>query len=183
MKIGELARHSGLAASKIRFYEASGLLAPVRRGANGYRQYPPAALQVLEIITSAQRCGFTLDEIRALLPQSGSRPWRQDELLASLRRKVGEIERLQQRLADNRQRLLAIIGSIEEQPADVSCATNLERVLQQVRASEAGDGCAAAPARQGPSAPMARTEALAGACSEGASAAGVAAHARPRGER
>lgn len=146
MKIGELARHSGLAASKIRFYEASGLLAPVRRGANGYRQYPPAALQVLEIITSAQRCGFTLDEIRALLPQSGSRPWRQDELLASLRRKVGEIERLQRRLADNRKRLLAIIGGIEDKPADVSCTANLERVLLKVRTPEALDEREAVPA-------------------------------------
>ncbi|WP_028006895.1 MerR family transcriptional regulator [Solimonas flava] len=148
MKIGELARHSGLAASRIRFYEASGLLDFARRGANGYRQYPPEALQVLEIITSAQSCGFTLDEIRALLPQSsGTRQWQQDELLASLRRKVGEIERLQHRLAGNRQRLLAIIGGIEAKPAGVSGTTNLERVLQQVRGTEAVDDSVPVPAR------------------------------------
>jgi len=37
MKIGELAERTGLAPSKIRFYEAHGLIAPVQRRANGYR--------------------------------------------------------------------------------------------------------------------------------------------------
>ena len=35
MKIGELARRTGLAASRIRFYEASGLLEPARRTGRG----------------------------------------------------------------------------------------------------------------------------------------------------
>jgi hypothetical protein len=37
MKIGELAERTGLAPSKIRFYEAHGLIAPVQRQANGIR--------------------------------------------------------------------------------------------------------------------------------------------------
>ena len=37
MKIGELARRSGLAASTIRFYESKGLLKAVSRQSNGYR--------------------------------------------------------------------------------------------------------------------------------------------------
>ncbi|MGH8410398.1 MAG: MerR family DNA-binding transcriptional regulator, partial [Pseudomonas sp.] len=39
MNIGELAERSGLAASKIRFYEAQGLIQVERQG-NGYRRYP-----------------------------------------------------------------------------------------------------------------------------------------------
>jgi len=38
MKIGELARRSRLTASRIRFYEAKGLLNAVSRKANGYRE-------------------------------------------------------------------------------------------------------------------------------------------------
>jgi DNA-binding transcriptional MerR regulator len=55
MKIGELARRSGLNASRIRFYEAKGLLNVVSRKANGYREYPAEALTILDIIVGAQR--------------------------------------------------------------------------------------------------------------------------------
>ena len=56
MKIGELARLSGVAASRIRFYEASGLLQPAQRQANGYREYAPDTLTRLEII-ALKLCG------------------------------------------------------------------------------------------------------------------------------
>lgn len=64
MRIGELAKISGLAPSRIRFYEASGLIKSVERKANGYRDYAPDTEWVLEIITGAQAAGFSLDEIR-----------------------------------------------------------------------------------------------------------------------
>ena len=69
MKIGELASRTGLAASRIRFYEASGLIS-AQRQANGYRRYPEQAVQTLGIISCAQQAGFSLDEIRRLLPQA-----------------------------------------------------------------------------------------------------------------
>ncbi|MGC9582281.1 UNVERIFIED_CONTAM: MerR family DNA-binding transcriptional regulator, partial [Salmonella enterica subsp. enterica serovar Typhimurium] len=50
MKIGELARLSGVAASRIRFYEASGLLQPAERQSNGYREYAPESVTRLQII-------------------------------------------------------------------------------------------------------------------------------------
>eukprot|EP01030_Chromulinospumella_sphaerica_P010618 gene10618-10428_t len=63
MKIGELARQTGLAPSAIRFYEAQGLLKGVKRLSNGYRDYPPQTATLLSILNGAQRAGFTLDEI------------------------------------------------------------------------------------------------------------------------
>ena len=47
MRIGEVARRSGLSTSQIRFYEARGLLNLVSRKANGYREYRPDTLIVL----------------------------------------------------------------------------------------------------------------------------------------
>ncbi len=44
MKIGELAERTGLATSRIRFYERIGLLKAARRQANGYRSYPDDAV-------------------------------------------------------------------------------------------------------------------------------------------
>lgn len=68
MRIGELAERTGLAPSRIRFYERIGLLKTVRRKANGYRTYPPEAVTMLKLITTAQQAGFSLDELTSLLP-------------------------------------------------------------------------------------------------------------------
>lgn len=132
MKIGELASRTGLAASRIRFYEASGLIS-AQRQANGYRRYSEQAVQTLGIISCAQQAGFSLDEIRRLLPQGDSQGLPHAELLASLQRKVGEIEVMQQRLAQNKAQLLGIIASIESKPEGMPCAENAERVMAQLR--------------------------------------------------
>jgi len=138
MKIGELARHSGLAASRIRFYEASGLIDTVQRKANGYREYPEQTLHTLGLISCAQQAGFSLEEIRQLLPnQPHSLP--HDELLARLRRKVEEIGAMQQKLEQNKAQLLAIISAIENKPVDMLCTENRERVLADLRQRAVGD--------------------------------------------
>lgn len=131
MKIGELARISGIAASRIRFYEASGLLEPARRQANGYREYGSEALTRLAIIDRAQRAGFTLDEIRAVLPPDLG-AWPRDELLVALRHKVDEIVLLEQRLAQNRQHLETLIDEIENKPAGEDCAGTAQRMLDRL---------------------------------------------------
>ena len=132
MKIGELASRTGLAASRIRFYEASGLIS-AQRQANGYRRYPEQAVQTLGIISCAQQAGFSLDEIRRLLPQADSPGLGHDELLASLQRKIGEIELMQQRLAQNKAQLLNIIATIESKPEGMACSENAGRVLANMR--------------------------------------------------
>jgi DNA-binding transcriptional MerR regulator len=71
MLIGELAKRSGLSPSRIRFYEAQGLISVTRR-VNGYRTYAPGALVTLEVITTAQQAGFPLKDIRGFLLESSS---------------------------------------------------------------------------------------------------------------
>lgn len=132
MKIGELAKLSGLAPSRIRFYEASGLIHSVARKANGYRDYAPETVWVLELITGAQRAGFSLEEIRHLLPL-GADNWQHDQLLEGLTRKVIEIEALQARLKRDKAQLLLVIESIENKPEGVQCADNAQQLLEQLR--------------------------------------------------
>jgi len=131
MKIGELARRTGLAPSRIRFYEASGLIA-AQRQSNGYRDYPVEAEQTLAVIACAQQSGFSLEEIRRLLPDPVAKSWPHDELLAALRAKVGEIEAMQARLAQNRAQLLATIADIENKPAGMQCTENAQRMLAKM---------------------------------------------------
>ncbi|WP_434632837.1 MerR family transcriptional regulator [Chromobacterium sp. CV08] len=132
MRIGELAKRSGLTASRIRFYEANGLIQAVERRANGYRDYGPEALWILEIITGAQRAGFSLDEIRHLLPVAPN-AWRHEALLDGLKDKVAEIERLQTRLEQSRAQLLLAIDSIENGPGGLACADRAQWVLDRLR--------------------------------------------------
>ncbi len=132
MKIGELAKLTGLTASRIRFYESAGLLLAVDRKANGYRDYAPGTVSMLEIIDSAQRAGFSLEQIRHLLPL-GDGSWDHDELLVALKAKVAEIEVLQKRLKQNKAKLQIAIDGIENRPEGIGCADNRMRVLDRLR--------------------------------------------------
>ena len=46
------------------------MLNQVERKANGYRSYPPQAESILNLIVNDQQAGFSLEELRALLPQT-----------------------------------------------------------------------------------------------------------------
>lgn len=135
MKIGELAELTGLAPSRIRFYERIGLLQTVSRTANGYRTYPPEAVTALKLITTAQQAGFSLDELRSLLP-SDMANWDHSSLLDSLHQKVRDIEEMQGRLAESKAQLQEVLAEIEAKPEDMDCAANAKRVLSQFGLSQ-----------------------------------------------
>ena len=67
MLIGELATASGLSREALRFYEQQGLIR-ARRLDNGYRDYPPEVVTLVQYIRTAQQLGFTLAEIGDRLP-------------------------------------------------------------------------------------------------------------------
>ena len=66
LRIGEVARRSGVAASSIRFYESIGLL-PQPERESGQRRYDDSVLGTLSFIGVAQEAGFTLREIGELM--------------------------------------------------------------------------------------------------------------------
>lgn len=134
MKIGELAGRTGLAPSRIRFYERIGLL-KVERQSNGYRTYPPQAVLLLDLIAAAQQAGFSLDEIRTLLPPDLAQ-WKHGSLIETLRSKVQDIEALQARLAQSKGHLVALLAEIEAKPEEIDCAANARRVLSRIRSGE-----------------------------------------------
>jgi DNA-binding transcriptional MerR regulator len=131
MKIGELSKLSGMAQSRIRYYESRGFI-PVRRASNGYRDYPKDALLILEIITTAKRAEFSLNEISAILPGRAGR-WNHERIVASLERKVLDIERLQEQLDDTKDELLRLITFIKTRPRRNECLDNVRDALDSVR--------------------------------------------------
>jgi DNA-binding transcriptional MerR regulator len=113
MRIGELSAATGVSASRIRFYETAGLLAPDGRTATGYRVYGESAVQALRVNEQAQMAGFTLAEIKGMLPTGGTGEWNREGLLAALREKLTAIEELQKRLSRTKSKLREVIDDIE----------------------------------------------------------------------
>jgi MerR family transcriptional regulator, redox-sensitive transcriptional activator SoxR len=66
LTIGEMAERTGVSASALRFYEAQGLVSPVRTS-GGQRRFHRSSLRRIAFIRVAQRVGLSLDEIRAAL--------------------------------------------------------------------------------------------------------------------
>ena len=104
----------------------------MERQANGYRSYSEEAVLALRLVTTAQRAGFSLDELRALLPR-GLAAWEHGDLIGTLRGKVRDIEALQAQLAQSRAHLLELMAQIEAKPADMDCATNAKRLLSEMQ--------------------------------------------------
>ena len=88
MDISEVAKHSGVAASTLRFYEEKGLITST--GRHGLRRvFAPAVLDRLAFIALGRAAGLTLDEIVPMLGGNGM-PRIDRKLLAN---KADEIDR------------------------------------------------------------------------------------------
>lgn len=67
MTVGRLAALADVSANAVRFYEREGLMRVPAKSAGGYRLYDAHAVERLRFIKQAQRAGFTLSEIQALI--------------------------------------------------------------------------------------------------------------------
>jgi len=67
LKVGELARHTGLTVRTLHHYDAIGLLAPSARSEAGYRLYNAADIARLHAIQALRLLGLPLAEIGAVL--------------------------------------------------------------------------------------------------------------------
>jgi MerR family redox-sensitive transcriptional activator SoxR len=124
LAIGEVAERAGMSTSRIRYYEARGLLPEPERAA-GKRRYTEDVFRRLAIIDAAQRVGFTLEEIRDLL---GSRDQPAHERLRQLAMmKLPELDDLIARATSVR-RVLKMCSKCDCESIDV-CHMFDDRVL------------------------------------------------------
>jgi MerR family transcriptional regulator, copper efflux regulator len=111
MRIGELARQSGVPATALRYYEQLGLLPEPGRTDAGYRIYAADSVDRLAFIRAAQAVGLTLAEVRQVLGvrDTGEAPCRVvtdliDHRHAEVKSKIAELRRLEGELAGLRAR-------------------------------------------------------------------------------
>ncbi|WP_460364791.1 MerR family transcriptional regulator [Actinocorallia lasiicapitis] len=87
----QVADAAGVNRQTLRYYERRGLIAEPERTLGGHRLYPEETVTVLRVIKTAQRLGFTLDEVADLLEAARHR--HDTGLRQRARRKLIEVER------------------------------------------------------------------------------------------
>ena len=114
LRSGEVAEAAGVNLQTLRYYERRGLLAEPDRTLGGHRLYPPATVTILRVIKTAQRLGFTLEEVADLLETAQHRHGHPDRGLQDRARlKLVEVD---QRIAD-----LQVIRTTLQQALDAGC--------------------------------------------------------------
>lgn len=122
MRIGELAKQSGMAAHTIRFYEQEGLLPKAERNVNGYRVYNAESLKRLAGIQCAKHLGFSLEDIRLVFAeQSAEHQIDKERVLQQLDARLHEVDTLMLRLKKQKQEIRQLKTELEEVWAQGQC--------------------------------------------------------------
>ncbi len=110
LKIGAVARASGVSVDTVRFYERVGVLAAPERTESGYRVYGPSTIERIRLTRELQAIGFTLtDVVDALAAHDAggasceSERWRLDAVLARVDAKLAELTALRGRIVAARE--------------------------------------------------------------------------------
>jgi MerR family copper efflux transcriptional regulator len=112
MRIGELSRKTGIATSRIRFYEKHNVLPKPARNGNGYRTYPDTAAKILQLIDAAQRLGFTLSEIRAAPSEAAPNFPSRAAMVKALRGKLGHIDQHIKEVRARRRQIVKLLAEM-----------------------------------------------------------------------
>lgn len=107
MNIGKLAAATGVSPDTLRYYEKEGLIDPPARAASGYRQYDDAHVARVRFVRSAQALGFSLGEIRGIVPRLAAGTFGRHEIEARLHAKLAEIDAHMRQLEALKQELQA----------------------------------------------------------------------------
>jgi DNA-binding transcriptional MerR regulator len=108
MRIGELARRTGVPTKTIRYYEEIGVLPAPDRTANDYRDYPEEAVDRLVFVREAQATGLTLTEIASILDLRGQGEATCHHVIDLLERHLSALDRHIQSLRETRKKLIAL---------------------------------------------------------------------------
>ena len=130
LDIGDVARRTGLTSRALRFYEARGLLKPLRTY-NGRRFYGPAELERINQIVALKRAGLTLAQIERLIAR---RPL---DLAALVEAQLEALAHRQAGLAEAKALLLSVKSRIDRgEPVDAETFCSLIRQGDAVMEAE-----------------------------------------------
>lgn len=141
MNISALAKVAGISTDTLRYYEKQGLIAAAPRQANGYRSYTDAHLALLRFIRGAQALGFSLTEIRAILPLLAEGKLGRPEIELRLQQKMAQIDQHMAQLQTLKSELAATFAAL-------SCSPGHPVSTEASTASDSGSGAGVAVQRR-----------------------------------
>jgi len=106
MRIGELARLTGVTVETVRFYERRGVVPTAPRTPGGYREYPPGTVDRIAVARRLQHLGLSLDEIARTLRAHDAgatcddQQWRLRAALDRVEARMRELEETRRAVAD-----------------------------------------------------------------------------------
>lgn len=117
--IGVLAQRAGVNVETVRFYQRKGLMREPDRPQAGIRRYIEADLGRIGFIKSAQRLGFSLDEVAELLKLEDGTGCRAasekaKRKLADVRARLSDLQRMEAALTE-------LVGRCESARGKVYC--------------------------------------------------------------
>lgn len=121
LRIGEVARQTGIGIETIRYYERKGLLAEPNRRPSGYRQYDEAVVDRLKFIRRTKELGFTLAEISELLDLWVHSDAECCQVRQKAREKIEEIEQKVKALNGMKRALKNLVEQCEQQGSLREC--------------------------------------------------------------
>lgn len=137
MNISQLAKACHVSTDTVRYYEKQGLMTAPTRQPNGYRTYTAAHVQAMRFVRGAQSLGFSLSEIRAILPQLAQGQFKRADIEHQLNAKMAEIDTHIRQLQTLKKELKATFASL-------TCAPEQAVNTAQSTATDSGSGAAAA---------------------------------------
>ena len=121
LDISEVARRAGITARALRFYEARGLLEPLRT-ASGRRHYGPAELERVHQILALKQAGLSLAQIQKLTAR------RSLDLRGILSAQLDALEAQAREIGEARRLISTILSRIDRsEPIDVATFCSLIR--------------------------------------------------------
>jgi DNA-binding transcriptional MerR regulator len=115
LKVGELARRTGLTVRTLHHYDQIGLLKPSLHSESGYRLYSAGDVARLQRVLSLRQLGFSLEQVRDCLDRDGFAPL--DVITMHVNRLREQID-LQRKLCGRLESLAVHLRSAEEVSAD-----------------------------------------------------------------
>jgi len=131
MKIGELAKVTGLTTKTVRYYELLRLLDEPQRTDSGYRFYGQEDVERLEFIKKAKRLGLSLEEVREILALHKQKQTPCVHVLALLDQKLEQVDAILRELRIFRKELARLReesqGRLDQLPEDARICGIIER--------------------------------------------------------
>ena len=134
LKVGELAKRTGLTVRTLHHYDEIGLVKPSLHTEAGYRLYTAADVARLQQVLSLRQLGFALEEVRDCLDRPDFAPLEVIRLhLTRLRQQI----ELQRKLCERLEALVEHFRTAEEVSADeflytIEVMTMIEKLAEQM---------------------------------------------------